>query len=124
MAGYDDQRFKAGTVAIPPISVYAAEGETWPDPALRLSVLSTGDANARLRCLGLGAFARAEAQRVVSGPPTGGYLDISTTDDFAITAAAGQMETFDLRFVVLPRAGGFVRRLARLAVVSRRGSGI
>lgn len=123
MAGYDDQRFKRLGVAIPPITVYAAEGETWPDPALRLTVLSFGDPNARIRVLGLGAYVRAEAKRVISGTPTGSWIDVSTTDDFAIEAAAGADETFDLRFVVLPRAGGFVRRLARLAVMSTRGGG-
>lgn len=122
--GHADKRFTSGGVGIPPISVYAPEGTTWPDPPFRLSVRSTGHETARLRILGLGAVARAEAKRVVAGVPTGDWIDISGTDDFAILAAEGELETVDVRFVMLARAGGFVRRLARIAIVENRAVGI
>lgn len=120
---YDHARFKAGGVAIPPLTVHASPGDTWPATPIRLTVRSSGDPTARLRALGTDPVARVEAKRVVGGTPTGAWIDISTTDGFTIDAAEGELETFDLRVVMLARVGGFARRLGRLAVLSSRPGG-
>lgn len=120
---YDHARFKNEGIAIPPLTVHASPGDTWPETPIRLTVRSAGDANAALRALGTDPVARVEAKRVVSGTPTGSWIDISTTNGFLVTADEGELETFDLRVVILARVGGFVRRLGRLCVVTSRAGG-
>ncbi|MCC6793006.1 MAG: hypothetical protein IT336_15060 [Thermomicrobiales bacterium] len=121
-------RFLAGGTPgtpIPPLTLWGPPGTIWPSGGpLRLTVVSRGTPGARLRARHTTTYVTFEAQRVVGGTPTGGYKDISTTDDFAITEAAGLVVTFDLKATLLTRpAGLFLRAYASLEVVATAGSG-
>lgn len=108
---------------IPPLVAHGRPGDVWPAAGpLRLTMTATGRGGS-LRALGAADVITFRARPVVAGVP-GAWADITNTDDFEITAAAGETVTFDLDGTFLSRAASqYHRRFVHLAVPLSRPSG-